>query len=292
MKAKLRFLISTLVLFLAACGATLPTPNPDQQGFTQENASDLKALTLSSHDYFFAMLEQPTGIAPLATNGATLPGPVANIALQAGLDPQDTGECVVEGGETEDADGDEIPLSATFSFDCKETKEGYAATFKASIQVVDKDDTNPESGYRVEVKDFEYTETVNGAKSSVSLEQVFDLTVDDTSFTIRHILDLSASSPEESFSFAEDHTLTYTPDDLANTLAAGTFVLNGTTTLSAEGESYKLTVATQPSLHYTETCSSEFDGGSVRYADNVGNTVEISFNACDDITVTYNGSAL
>ena len=239
------------------------------------------------------MLKQPTGIAPLAaSNGTPLPGPVSNVALRAGLNPQATDGCIAAEGKFEDADSDDIPLDVTFRFDCKEVDGNTTATFKASVQVIDKDDTNPESGYRVEVKDFNYTETVGGASSSVSLEQVFDLTVGDTSFTIQHKLELSVLSPEESFSFAEDHILTYTPDNLANAFAAGTFVLNGTTTLSAEGETYKLTVATQPSLHYTETCSSEFDKGSVRYADNIGNTVNITFNACDDITLTYNGSAL
>ena len=53
MKAKLSFLLLTLVLFLAACGGTPSTPTPDQQGLPQEAASDLKELTLNSSDYLF-----------------------------------------------------------------------------------------------------------------------------------------------------------------------------------------------------------------------------------------------
>jgi hypothetical protein len=85
-------------------------------------------------------------------------------------------------------------------------------------------------------------------------------------------------------------TPTYQADSTGDPFAAGTFTFDGKVTFEDSDGRYELT-RTSSGVHYASTCSG-FDSGSVHYADNQGNTMAITFSACDSYTITYNGSPL
>ena len=287
---RLLFILGSAGLLLAACSVN---PGGANRPLTQEAATSLTGVASLSNDYLVAMLGNPTGVAPLTlANGDGLPAPVANLAKTAGLEPQATSQCVIKSGSSDDADGDGLPLDATFSFDCTEMDQGNEAHFEATIHIQDKNDNDPDSGYRVEVPNFEWSETSAGETSKVTLHEIFDLTVASASYSVQYELEVNASSPTESGGLSENATATYTPDDPADPFAAGELVTDGQTTFTSDGKSYSLSEMTTPSLHYAAACSSDFDEGSAQYVDSESNTLTIVYHGCDDVTITYNGFPL
>ena len=292
-KVLLTVLFTLLALFLAACGDNTPQPT---QGLTKETASKLSSFTQDGHERLLAMMPGSAGASSLALLSSTkLPKQLANLLPQRGLSALsiEEDECIAFAGDFTDADLDEIPVDATFAFDCAYTEEGSDFTVKGSAHFQDTNDDDTLSGYAIEFVDFTITETKDGQTNTLELDQKFILAIDDNKslYVIENDLELNVTSPQESFTYSELATLGYAPDDAFDPFAAGTFALNGVTTWQSGKDIYKLTQVS-PALHYTATCESGFDEGTVGVEDNFDNNLLIIYNACNNVTIIYNGSTL
>ncbi len=285
-------LLALLVLFLTACGGSNPQPT---EGLTKETASELGNFAMNGHERLLAMMPGSAGVSSLAgSSGTRLPKQLHSVFPQHGLSALSTKEnCIAIKGDVTDNDLDEIPINATFTFDCAYSEEGSDFTVKGSAHFQDANDDDALSGYAIEFVDFTITESKEGQTNTLELDQTFVLRIDDNKsrYVIENDLVLTATIPKEKIIYSELATLGYRPDDVADPFAAGTFAFNGVTTWQSGKDIYKLTGAS-PALHYDATCESSFDTGTINYEDNFGNSLELTFNACNNVTVIYNGSAL
>jgi hypothetical protein len=285
-------LLTLVALFLAACGGNKPQP---AEGLTKGSASEFGGIALDSHKRLLAMIPGGAGLSSLAlSSGKHIPKQLASVLPLRGLNVMSTGEeCITFAGDFTDADADEIPVDASFAFDCAYTEEGGDVTVKGNAHFQDADDNDAFSGYTIEFVDFTVTESKDGQMNTLELDQTFVLSIaaDKSLYIVENDLELHASTPQGSFTYSELATLGYAPDDLANPFLAGTFALNSVTTWQSGEDVYTLTGAS-PALHYSESCESSFDAGTIAYEDNFGNSLGLIFNACNDVTVIYNGSPL
>ena len=92
----------------------------------------------------------------------------------------------------------------------------------------------------------------------------------------------------------------YTPTaGQSDPFASGTVSLSGQGTLSRsfQGVQQSRVVArsTNPSLHWNAACraadptATGYDSGTVLYADDMGGTLQVVFNGCENPTITNNG---
>lgn len=230
----------------------------------------------------------------LSGSSNKLPKQLTRLLPQRGLSALSTKQedCVVFKGDFTDADKDEIPVNMTFTFNCTYREDGKDVTVTGSASFKDADDNDALSGYIIKFTDFTITETKDGKTNRLELDQTFVLEVDNKgSYLIENDLALNGSTPEGDFVYTELATLGYKPDNVADPFAAGTFALNSVNTWQSGKDVYKLT-GVAPALHYNATCESSFDKGTVKYEDNFGNALELTFNACNNVTVIYNGSPI
>ena len=280
-----RFAIPGLaLLLLAACSGP--------QALTQDVAEQLAGVAEAGDEFLIAMMASPTDFALASEGGVAAAAPLANLFATAEVSPQQTAQCFEETTSSPDADGDDIPASASYTIDCTLTGEGGASlTMSGSLTVEDDDDGDPTSGYQVQVTAFEFRAvSSNGDVVTLTLDLDFDLDKGaGNSYMAAFDFDFGISTPNGSGSIAYAFDHSYTPDDPLNPFAAGTFVLDGTLTFQRNARVYRLT-RTSPGLHFSESCTlTAFDSGTVTHADSLGNTLVITYNSCGDVTATYNG---
>jgi hypothetical protein len=292
MKAKfLVMMVGILGLLLTACGTTKPA----HQGLTEESAEALSTFALDSSERLAAMMPAKGGLAMSLASGTSLPKQLSHLLPQRGLTSLSSEglDCITIDGDVTDADLDEIPVAASFTFDCSFSEEGVDTIVTGSAHFQDANDADALSGYAIEFVDFTITETKDGQTNVLELDQTFILAVaDDKSlYIIENDLVLTATTPKEKIIYSELATLGYAPDDIADPFATGTFALNGVTTWQSGEDVYQLSEVS-PALHYSATCESGFDGGTLYIEDNFENRLELIYNACNNVTVIYNGSPL
>jgi hypothetical protein len=290
-KILLSSLLISFVVVLAACAGS----GPKGIGMTQEAAKDLGNIALDSQNRLLKLMPGGAGLSLALSSGTHLPKQLTRLLPRHGLSTLSTEEvdCIRVEGDVSDADSDEIPANATFTFACAYSEEGSDITISGSAHFQDANDNDASSGYSIVFEDFIVTESKAGETNRLELNQRFVLGVEDDKrlYVIENDLELSASTPAGSFTYSELATLSYAPDELADPFAAGTFALNGVTTWQSGEDVYKLTEVS-PGLHYSATCESGFDAGELYIEDNFENRLELIFNACSDVTVIYNGSPL
>jgi predicted small secreted protein len=288
-------LLILLALFLAACSVNTPQPT---EGLSKDTADDFSGFAVDSHERLLGMMPGGAGLSSLAaSSGNRLPKQLDSLLPRSELNALSAGteedECITFRGDFTDTDSDEIPVDATFTFNCTYSEEGSDFTLKGSASFQDANDTDAFSGYTIKFTDVTTTETKNGKTNTLELDQTFVLKIDDTKrrYTTENDLELTAATPEESFTYAELATLGYTPDNVTDPFAAGTFAFNTLTTWRSGKDIYKLT-GVSPALHYSASCESGFDGGTLSMKDNFENALVLIYNACNNVTVLYNGSPL
>jgi hypothetical protein len=289
--SKLSVWLALTVLFLAACGKIEPGPT---EALNKETANEFGSFTVDGQARLLAMMPGSAGMSSLAaSSGNRLPKQLASLLPQRGLSALSTeeDECITFAGDFTDADSDEIPVDATFTFNCTYSENKSDFTITGSARFQDTNDADAFSGYSINFTDLTTTETKAGKTNTLELDQTFVLRINKNGYVIENDLELTTTTPKESFVYSELATLGYTPDDVTDPFAAGTFAFNAVTTWQRGQDIYKLT-GVSPKLHYSATCESSFDKGTVNYQDNFSNSLELIFNACNNITVIYNGSPL
>ncbi|GIW24827.1 hypothetical protein [Meiothermus sp.] len=283
----LSLLATGLLGLLAACGQQ-PTTDP----LTKSDAQKLKDSLVQSNKYLVAAIASPSGV--VTTNrvgGQSLPSPVANILLASGLEPQSincTASETPPKAQQQDLDNDKIPLQARYQVDCTvgDTR------LKGGILLKDKDDNNPKSGYTVDTDQYELTfNTGKANESGLKLDLDVDVTWSNPNYAVRYSFNFEIYGSDGRFGTTYAYTATYTPDNLEAPFAAGTFNYEGSLDFRTATKLYRLS-GKATDLKFSSACKETFVSGSWSLEDTRGNKLLVVYNACKNVTVTYNGEAL
>lgn len=273
-----------LVVLLSACGGGVPTKPLTQAAATQV------ATTGMIGDQMVASMIAPGGYSPLSMG-------LKALGLQ-GIVPQ--ASCTVTTSPTNpvDNDGDGWYLTASATYNCTQAygTGGGTISITGSMTEQDKNDNDPTSGVKATIKDLTIkTDDGAGNVSSLVYNLSWDLTKQSTTqyalaYDVKVQLDDSSSG---TVVLEIKGNPTYTGDSAADPFAAGTFTFDGSLVYQDSSARYELTRKTgSGGVHYSDSCSSVFDSGTVNYADNQGDTMSITYNGCNNVTITYNGSPI
>ncbi|WP_240637067.1 hypothetical protein [Meiothermus hypogaeus] len=272
---------------LVACGQQ-PTTDP----LSKADAQKLKDSLVQSNKYLVAAIASPSGVVTTNTaGGLSLPSPVANLILASGLPPQSincTASETPPKAQQQDLDNDKIPLQATYRVDCTvgDTR------LRGGIVLRDKDDNNPASGYTIDTDQYELTlNTGKSNESGVKLDLDLDVTWNNPNYAVRYNFNFEIYGSDGRFGTTYAYTATYVPDNAQTPFAAGTFNYEGSLDFRTATKLYRLT-GKATDLKFSNTCKETFVGGSWNLEDTRGNKLLVVYNACNNVTVTYNGEAL
>jgi hypothetical protein len=276
-----------LIGILAACGQQ-PTTDP----LSRDDAVRLKDSLVQSNKYLVATIASPSGLVTTnSVGGLSLPSPVANLILASGLEPQAincTASETPPKAQQQDLDNDKIPLQARYFVDCTvgDTR------LRGAIVLKDKDDNNPRSGYTIDTDQYELTfNTGKANESGLKLDLDVDVTWSNPNYAVRYNFNFEIYGSNRRFGTTYAYTATYVPDDTQTPFTVGTFNYDGSLDFRTATKLYRLTgIATN--LKFSNTCKETFVGGSWSLEDTRGNKLLVVYNACNNVTVTYNGEAL
>jgi len=284
------------ILLIQACGGGRPTSASgtitssaassfvsQQQGTLQKSANSFDADAVQNSFVSTSTREQMNNLS--AALGRTL----SNDARS------DVGGCTpTESGTTTDADGDKLPVNASYSFaGCTPTLGSLSGTFT----VADADDTKalPLAGFRLTIDNFVFT---LGTRESLNLSVNGFFNVGVTSTTIVNgaemTYNLSAGSNSAELGFYLDSTLT--PTDMANAAAGGTMTYSGFFKAAGGGNDYVLAFSSTD-LVYEYPCngitseSKVIKSGTLTIKDGSNNTITGTFTNCDPVW-KYNDETL
>ncbi len=269
-----------LAVLLTACGGgAVPT-----QPLTQAAAAQIAATGMVGDQLVIGMIS-PSGYSPLSIGAQSLG--------VDGLLPAATSNCPsLSPASPVDADNDGWYATATETYDCSLTSGSTSMSITGTLSESDKNDNDPYSGTKATIKDLKISTTDSSGTSSITENLDWDLTKGTAgAYTLDYDLRFDFTAPSATTMLEVQGTPTYQADSAGDPFAAGTFTFNGKVTFQDSDGRYELT-RTSSGAHYSSTCSSGFDGGSVHYADNQGNTLAITFSGCSSYTITYDGSAL
>ncbi|AWR85903.1 hypothetical protein [Meiothermus taiwanensis] len=285
-KALLRpLLLLSLLAVLTACG-----DQPTREPLSREDAQELKSNILEANKYLVAALGNPTNIVTTSTvGGQVFPAPVASLILASGLDAQSIScNASTSPSNPQDLDGDGIPLQATFSVDCR-VESTY---LKGKITLRDQDDNNRKSGYALDTDQYELSfNTGTANQSGLKLDLDVDLNWRNPNYDIRYNFYFEAYKPGKRYSQRYNYTAEYVPDDPERPFVGGTFNYRGALEYRTPSR-YYLLQGLATNLRYLRSCTSTFVGGSFSLTDSQGNRLDVVYNGCGNVTVTYNGEAL
>ena len=325
MQAKNLVLGAVLAGVLAACGTNVPTANLPDEDAVAEALSVEEGLDS-------ALLEDLGGATGLAVQSVAdqevqatandwgLPRVVVRVLRDWGghLPPRDaSGTCVIDvSAPPVDDDGDGVVDAASASFDCSGTMtpeehqvdQEIDFTVSGAIDFTDK--TGDHTGFTLTLTDFVVSLSGTRNGHAVTRTRTVNGTVDlsgsaDTGWTWTRDLDLSVvitvdGAVHSETTVASSKTKTYTPDDPNQPGAAGTVTVNGTTTITRNGETQELVVtsSTEPPLHWSRECAESlrqlfgtrhfggFDAGWIRHENlTTGAFFQVTYNACGDVTI-------
>lgn len=284
----------TIVLLLAACST--PGDIGGTEELSQATAAEYQQLAYLGSQYQLDMIKNPIDFSTASTytaSGAEVPRPLTTLMANSGVSPQQTDACVVESGNATDADGDSIPVNATYTYNCSESGTDYSYSLTGTVLVIDKDDANINGGYSMDMSDLEYRITSGGETATLTFDLDFDLTVAGTRYDATFDFGFTGSGPDGSFSIGFDFEQSYVADssDPAQHFASGTLTFDGTMSMTSDGKRYSLDASTNPSLAVDSGCTTGYRSGAARYSDNAGNAVEVNFS-CDSAAAKFNGDHL
>ncbi|NJK46446.1 MAG: hypothetical protein HC933_21315 [Pleurocapsa sp. SU_196_0] len=286
------------VVVLAACNQT-PQPSP----MTVDDAKTLKLVAPQVMNGLAGSI-RGGGAGGIGTSGFT-PEQVARMAgvQTLGATPQaDTGNCGAT-GEVVDADGDGIPNSFSYDYNCTVVIGDFTYKATGNKKAADLSDADANSGFTSSGNlKYEFLFANNPADNFVfEVRWNTKVTVAATgaaTLTTDNALVLQPNTDRfAEFAFKLDAT--YTPDADGNTkkFDAGVIALNGTSSFKdAKGKfaSFKLTAT---DVHFGGSCPRAVDRGSLviedaqNIAGQTSNKLEITATGCDTFSAKFNGSA-
>jgi hypothetical protein len=283
------FLIPLGMVFLVACPQT-------SQPMTASDAKTLKTVLPLALNGFANSVR---------SGGSSAAGTASNSLETFGLQPKSiTGTCGSSAAIV-DADGDKIPNSFSYNYDCTVTV-GAGFTFKARglVKSNDSNDNDGNSGYTTEGNlryDFIFTNTQTQETSGFAFVVQWNATATIATsggYTISTDQRLTFQPDTDKSQFGYQLTANYLPDNDGNNLKfdAGKLNIVGSANFSNAQGKFSILNLSVTNLHFGGTCPRAVDGGIIRLEDNSNlnggknNLLELTATGCDVWSATYNGS--
>jgi hypothetical protein len=207
-----------------------------------------------------------------------------------------------------DADQDRVPATYSATFNCvnQMSAGGRVTNVTGGVTITDGDDHSNVSGYSIAFDDFVVSVSIPGSLRSRTLTGTIAMvpvagayhTTRDLTVVFNQSDNPNGLSIMGTNIMSEAADFTPTPRQ-ADPFASGDVILSGQSNLTRnfQGTTTTRTVTrtTNPILHWNGACRAAdptvpgFDSGMVSYSDNVGGSVEVTFNGgCVNPTVTNN----
>ncbi len=307
-------IVPTTVLFALVLAACNTTPALTPSVMSKDDARNLKTIAPLAMNGLANSIRQ--GGSSVVANGlqagpavaAMFGSPFAAQPLSgSSLAPQSTtGNCGVSGTVT-DADGDKVPASFNYTYDCTVVfSPSFTFKAKGTASAADANDTDATSGYTAngEIRyDFILTNTTTSEVSSfafiakwnaaatISANGAYKVTTDQ-----RVIFQPDTTKNEFSYSL----TANYTPDNDGNPqkFDAGTINFDGQVAYMDANKKLSRFRLGSSDLHFGASCPRGVDRGTVRSEDesningSKNNVFELKATGCDTWTATYNSEVL
>ncbi|RIH85027.1 hypothetical protein [Calidithermus roseus] len=317
MNRALRSMAMATVLagLLAACSSSTPENSKPMSPEAAKAAAKaaLRDLSLGS-----GLVRGPSGIVPQSAArvglSAQVLGALEGLGIPMGQALEAGCTISVEPLPFTDDDQDLVPASATLKVDCTlDNAGGYSYTLKGSLKLEDNDDNFKNSGFRLAFEGFSDKATKGDYSIERSFEGSFALDSKDPALYkidkgYNVLVKESRAGQTDTLAATFDASETYAPDDPSKPILAGDFTVDknqpGSLVVSKNADSYRWNWFTDPTLHYTFSCTATtdegvwipFDDGAVVYTynDSKGQsaTLRIEFTGCGSYTVTLNGEVL
>ena len=260
--ALLGVVASLMVVVLAACGAGTVPGSGTAGGLTQEDAQAFAGFATGSVDFQLGLFADPVGLVPTGFESCTTE--------------------TISG----DTDGDGIPDTSTYEYDCTEAADGVDASGTIVIE-----DTG--SGVTVTITSFTLGFPGGG---SFSYDGTASVSESGGTYTSNVDLTFGFEADGESATFTVAYSQTFTPTGTTpDPFDEGTLTFSGSVSVSDGVDTYTLDAETDPELVIdAPTCGylgTSIASGAVVFSDTVGNTLDVTYSTCT-ATVTYNGSPL
>lgn len=287
-----RLPLGAVLLAALALGACSDSSGPTNTPLTADNAGDVGAAMVSTADLAAAAVA-PT--IPAFGNGfplLTLAGGVAS-GGRTFSPPASAPDCA-EVSDLTDTDGDGVPDDATWTFtaaNCTETDiEGNRTVVTGSVVLTDPGLT---AGYdlRLNALTSEYYE--NGATAPLLravLTGDWGLRATSDAIQLGQDYGFTLTLQNQSVRLTNDLAVNFASaagDDIAwgVPLPDGTLSIAGDWQVTASREAYRLTLLTSTPLAYDDACQGIVAG--VLDAHGSGGTVRVTWNGCEDHTITF-----
>lgn len=294
MKSAFLFAVLPALLGLTACGSGKQKPTSASGTITataaQEFVTKYSTDIQKSANGFDADAVKKTFVSTSTTRsrlGAFL-NQDTKASARADCDP-------TVGGTTTDADGDTIPVNATYSF---ASCPAGAGTYSGGFSLVDEDDTKalPLKGFRLGIDNFTYSVSNSRETATIQTNGFYNVSIAAPTMTnsLELTYDLSTGSQSASAGFYFDTSATAT--DVAHPEAAGTIIFGGFFRLQGGDNNYTLQF-TSSGLTYENPCGSFSDeshflkAGTLTIKDGSNNTITGTFSNCAAVW-KYNDTTL
>ena len=261
MKKRWIFVGAVLSVLLAACGTQAPNGGG---GSSSVDPRDVAAPLSTANEQLYKLSE------PLALAG--VPVPLLFLPLSSGATPLDVASwncgTVTVTGTLTDADGDGIPVNATYNGRCNWSYSGTEGSFSGywqynNLKVQDPDDADPEAGIKVSGA-VEWGYSGNGQ----SLTWTWTLTQHDFvkqggGYDFTYVGQWDISAPDGNYTFSYDLSGSWTPDDPNNPWGDGTLNASGSFSGSGPNCTGWSLQTTLTNVHYS---AGRIDGGSASFS--------------------------
>ena len=235
-------------------------------------------------------------------SGAGVPVPVVAMPFSSGVAPLDTStwncDAVTASGDLTDADGDNIPVSATLNGRCTWSYNGGEESFHGyweydNLKVEDPSDTDPAAGIKASGKITWGFTSESGSLTMTWTIEKHDFVKQGSGFNFAYKGTWEANTDEESFSFNYDYSGTLTPDDMEDPWGNGTMSATGSFGVGpgngcTNGWSVEFTLT---NVHFA-TCGVDSGSADFTFNDCEGGscTITIAWHGCSD--ATYGGTCM
>jgi hypothetical protein len=226
------------------------------------------------------------------TTGTTRLDDLSKIAKWGGIRWPATRTCTPTiSGTTTDADGDGLPVNATFTYNSCTNASGD--TVSGSYTLKDDDDTKawPLAGGSLTISNLTFTlANTTGGGATIKVNANVSMHVGTTTLVNKAAVAFDVTTSNVAGTFKYFMNATTTPTSMSQPSAAGSVDLNGFLVISANGNSLTASVA-GTGVTYSNACQNYFNNGVITFKDGAGNTLTYTFTNCT-VAKAYNATPL
>lgn len=197
---------------------------------------------------------------------------------------RDLGCTPTAGGDSTDGDGDNIPVSATYSFSgCSAT----LGTYSGGFTFADADDTKalPLAGFRMTIDNFGFSFGGTRESIDINVNGFFNVTVAAPTITTAMEMEYKLSAGSQSAESGIYLDASLTPTSMSSAEAGGTLTYTGFFRVAAGENDYTLAI-TSSDLVYERPCNGSsaedavIKSGTLTIKDGSNNTITGTFSNC------------